>query len=86
MSEQTAQQRNDALEEFRARYGVTFTREMFSFYPPRHDGRFVLRTNNDDPLPPIGCMIRVYDYDGHYWTTVVESIDEAAGTFTDKIV
>jgi hypothetical protein len=73
----------DALAEFQAKYGVTFTREMFSVSEPIN-GSLTLKPGNGDTLPPLGCHVNVYGYHGEIWQMVVTCVDVSAGTFTCK--
>lgn len=81
----SVQMGREALLKFTEKYGVTFTRETFSL-SQIIDGRFTLKPENGDPLPPIGCTVKVYDYDGHTFNTVVIGVDEFAGTYTAVLV
>jgi hypothetical protein len=74
------------LAAFQARYNVEFTRETFTRQQPNERGEFVLEPNSGDPLPPIGCMVKIHDYDGHTFNTVVIGVDEFAGTYTAAMV
>ena len=77
-----AQQRAASLAEFQAKYGVTWTRTTFTVYDPSADGTFVLTPDGDDPLPPIGCKVKVYGYRGEIWLTEVIDTNDSAGTYT----
>jgi hypothetical protein len=79
-------QRNSALEAFQAKYNVQFTRETFMLDEPGTDGTFVLKPGGDDPLPPVGCIVKVNSYHGKSWMTVVTGTDEVVGTYTAIIV
>jgi hypothetical protein len=74
------------LQEFQAQYGVTFTRETFTLDEPTADGTFILTPDNNDPLPPIGCKVAVYGYEGQAWNTIVIDTNEAAGTYTVQVL
>jgi hypothetical protein len=75
------------LQEFQAQYSVTFTRETFTLdSEPTSDGTFILSPDNDDPLPPIGCKVAVYGYEGQAWNTIVIDTNEAAGTYTVQVL
>jgi hypothetical protein len=76
----------EALAAFQAKYGVTFTREKFCLSEPDADGKFVLTPNNNEPLPPIGCRIKVFGYSPNKrWITNVIAVDQDAGTFTAQV-
>jgi hypothetical protein len=76
----------EALAAFQAKYGVTFTREKFCLSEPDADGKFVLTPNNNDPLPPIGCRIKVFGYSpDKRWITNVIAVDQDAGTYTAQV-
>lgn len=77
-----AQQRAAALAAFQAKYSVTWTRTTFTANEPNADGTFVLTPDCDDPLPPVGCKVKVYDYNGMTYQTVVIDVNEANGTYT----
>jgi hypothetical protein len=66
--------------------GLQFTRETFTQKQLSADGTFVLMPDNDDPLPPVGCQIKVHGYHGEVWHMVVVDVDEARCTFTAEIV
>jgi len=81
------------LAAFRAKYGVTFTRETFTRNRPNARGEFELTPNDNgnragrDPLPPLGCHIKVYDYNGgEAWQTVVTAVDKQRGTYVATII
>ena len=74
-----------ALAAFQAKYNTQFSRETFTLDEPSADGTFVLKPDCDNPLPPIGCRVKVYDYRGGVYRTVVIDTDEQAGTYTAAI-
>jgi len=77
----------EALAAFQAKYGLTFTRETFTQSQPDADGKFVLKPDNNDPLPPIGCRIKVYGYGrDKVWRTSVIAVDQDAGTYTARML
>lgn len=80
-----AKQRAAALAEFQARYNVTWTCETFTLDAPGAGGTFVLKPDGGDPLPPVGCKVKVHGYRGEMWQTVVTGMNEAAGTYTALI-
>ena len=77
--------RTAALAAFQAKYNTQFIRETFALDEPSADGTFVLKPDGDDPLPPVGCRVKVHDYRGGVYRTVVIDTDEQAGTYTAVI-
>ena len=77
----------EALAAFQAKYNAEFARETFSSSAPGPDGTLVLRPDREgvDPLPPVGCFVKVHGYGGQTWRAVVVSVDERAGTYTVRI-
>jgi hypothetical protein len=71
---------------FQAKYGGTFTREKFCLSEPDADGKFVLKPSPNEPLPPLGCRIKVYGYSpDKMWRTSVVAVDQDTGTFTAQV-
>lgn len=79
-------QRSAALEAFKSKYGVVFSRETFTLDRPTADNTFVLQPDNEDLLPPIGAHIRVNGYRGEVWHTVVIDADPSHYSYTAQIV
>jgi hypothetical protein len=80
----TVAERDAALAAFQAKYpDTTFTCEKFTRSEPDADGKFVLKPSPDEPLPPIGCLVKVYGYSAEkMWRTSVIAVDHDTGTFT----
>ena len=66
-------------------YRVNIMREVFTESQPTADETFVLTPENDDPLPPLLCVVWVHGLDGQMWKTIVTDVDEAKGTYTASI-
>lgn len=79
-----AQIEPELFKEFAHKYGVMFTRDAFSL-GPRDDGTFLMEPDSGDPLPPIGCKIKVHGYQGQIWRATVTSVDYSAGNYTATI-
>jgi hypothetical protein len=81
-----AEELSRILAEFQKRYGVQFSRDTFTQEQPSADCTFVLSPDNDDPLPQIGCQVKVRGYKGEVWQTVVVDVNEDAGMYTAEIL
>lgn len=77
----------DAYQAFIAKYHVQFARETFTTSTPSADGTLVLSPGREgDPLPPIRCFVKVHGHQRQTWWTIVVSVDEAAGTYTVRLL
>jgi hypothetical protein len=72
----------ESLADFQAKYGVQFNREAYTRQQPNERGEFTLEPSNGDPLPPMGCHVKVYDYEGHTYRMVVIGVNEFDNTYT----